>query len=290
MEIIMENNSLRVALSTDGGHIEEIFNKQQQGRHYWAYDPAIWPRRTSVCFPICGYMPEHTYTYQGNSYEIPMHGFLREQTFKVLEQTQELVLLETCYTEDTLMAYPFHYCFRICYRLENNRLSVLYQVRNLSKTEPMLFAVGSHYTYNVPIREQEEVGDFRLFFSDSSNFTQQILKDGLLSNQSIPFVWKTGMPLEQLNTSSMLLRCNAPGEHTVSLQNIRTGSKTVVSFCNFDYCVLWRPFANAPFVCIEPWMGTPQQENSTSALEEKYAMVMLEPQAYQDFTIHISVY
>ena len=53
MILTLENEFLRVALNTFGGAIESMVNKRTGTDHYWHYDPAVWPRRTAICFPIC---------------------------------------------------------------------------------------------------------------------------------------------------------------------------------------------------------------------------------------------
>lgn len=290
MEIVMENVALRVVISTAGGHIEEIADKRRGGSHYWPYDPAVWSRRTSVCFPICGGIPGQTYTYEGITYQMPMHGFLRDQLFEVTLQTPQEVWLEHRYTPETLVMYPFFYSFQIRYRLGEGGLHVTYRVENLSAYESMLFGVGSHYTYRVPVLEEESEQDVRLRFSLESSFTQLFLKDGMLSGQTAPFDHKKGISLDGLDSSSLLLQCHhRPEGHEVSLGNLKTGSRTAVAFRGFDYCVLWRPFAGAPFVCIEPWSSTPERVGSTGALENKHAMTALAPQSTQEFFIDISV-
>ncbi|HWP51066.1 MAG TPA: hypothetical protein VN626_05130, partial [Clostridia bacterium] len=82
-KITLENHALRVVFSTCGGHIEEIINKTTGYNHVWTYSTSVWPRRTSVCFPICGALLDNRYQYEGIDYEMPPHGFLREQIFEV---------------------------------------------------------------------------------------------------------------------------------------------------------------------------------------------------------------
>ena len=289
MIIWMENETLRVAVNTQGGHIEEISGKADGSGYYWSYDPTVWPRRTSVCFPICGALPDGSYTYQGNRYEMPMHGFLREQNLTVRHQSARELCLEATQTPETLRIYSFAFVFQIYYELLGRRLQVTYRVSNPSPNESLVFAVGSHYTYQVPIRQGERLEDYSLAFSPFSEFTQLHLEDGLVSQHTSSFQWKTGMPLNELDKNgSVLLRCpSQPEEHTVSLENAKTGSRTAVTFRGFDYCVLWRPFPDAPFVCIEPWSSTPEKVGNTGALESKHAMTELAPGDEKCFSLSI---
>lgn len=52
MEFVLDNGSIRVALSTAGGSFTSI---KANGREYlWQGDPAVWSGQAPICFPICG--------------------------------------------------------------------------------------------------------------------------------------------------------------------------------------------------------------------------------------------
>ena len=47
-------------------------------------------------------------------------------------------------------------------------------------------------------------------------------------------------------------------------------------FESFPYLGIWSKSSGAPFICIEPWFGLADEENSTQNLEDKKAMIRLE--------------
>ncbi|WP_390883212.1 aldose epimerase family protein [Kovacikia minuta] len=58
-------------------------------------DPALSVRGgIPILFPICGNLPDNTYTYNGQTYTLKQHGFARDLAWEVTEQvTQDRVSL-----------------------------------------------------------------------------------------------------------------------------------------------------------------------------------------------------
>ena len=51
---VIENDKIKVTLEELGAVVLSIVNKEDGVDHFWKYDPEFWPRRTHVCFPVCG--------------------------------------------------------------------------------------------------------------------------------------------------------------------------------------------------------------------------------------------
>ena len=88
MIITLKNDQVIAQLNTLGGAIESLCDAKDGKEHSWPYDAAVWPRRTSICFPICSLLKNGSYTHQGKTYQLPMHGFLRECDMQVVLQTE----------------------------------------------------------------------------------------------------------------------------------------------------------------------------------------------------------
>ena len=52
MEFVLDNGSIRVALSTAGGSFTSIAANDRE--YLWQGDPAVWSGQAPICFPICG--------------------------------------------------------------------------------------------------------------------------------------------------------------------------------------------------------------------------------------------
>ena len=73
MEFVLDNGSVRVALSTEGGSFTSI---AANGREYlWQGDPAVWSGQAPICFPICGGLRDgRAMTRSGHEINLARHG------------------------------------------------------------------------------------------------------------------------------------------------------------------------------------------------------------------------
>jgi hypothetical protein len=74
----------------------------------------------------------------------------------------------------------------------------------------------------------------------------------------------------------------------VSLKSKKSKQVLTVSFPDFNYLGIWAK-PNANFVCIEPWLGIADSEDSDRNFEHKEALISLEPQGTFTAKYFISV-
>lgn len=286
--ITLENHALRVLFSTCGGHIEEIFHKTTGRHHAWRYSDTVWPRRTSVCFPICGVLPDHRYRYEGADYGMQPHGFVREQLFSVERQSAASVTLLLTDSPATRGSFPFRFELRLRYTLEEACLSVEYEVFNPSENAPLLFSIGSHYAYAMPVAQTEQPEDYRLRLRGDFDAVRIQVADGLQAGPGECIKIGPDLPIPHLiDSRSIILSCDPSRESRVTLLNAVTQSGTQVDFIGFEHCVLWAPYAGAPFVCIEPWAGMTGQRGDDPVLAQKAGIQALAPLSRKNYLIRI---
>jgi galactose mutarotase-like enzyme len=63
---------------------------------------------------------------------------------------------------------------------------------------------------------------------------------------------------------------------TLTLKNSINENYIKLNFENFPYLGIWSKPTGAPFICIEPWFGVADDENSNQNLEDKKGMITLE--------------
>jgi galactose mutarotase-like enzyme len=258
MPINLENDQIKVVLSTYAGQIESIINKRTGNEHWWPYDQQWWPRRTSICFPICGGLVDEEYTYQGKTYRLPMHGFLREKEFRITEQSSNRVVMEYVANEETKAYYPFEFRFILTQEINDNEFKVVYTVENTGKDD-LYYAVGSHYTYKVPIIPTEEQEDYLYRFGTAQKGGKFILENGLVVGKTDDiFSGSDRLMIGGLfENGSTILDLAEINSHYIQIENTKGTAYTRVAFDGFSYCVLWAPKGRSPFACIEPWTGLP---------------------------------
>jgi len=111
-----------------------------------------------ILFPICGNLPDNTYTSQGKQYTLKQHGFARELPWQVTDQATEdkaslTVVLNS--NEQTKAVYPFDFELAFTYHMQGNTLEVQQNYTNKS-SEPMPFSFGFHPYFAVSDKTQLE--------------------------------------------------------------------------------------------------------------------------------------
>jgi galactose mutarotase-like enzyme len=100
-----------------------------------------------ILFPICGNLPDNTYTHNGQTYTLKQHGFAREQPWTVIDQqvTEDSASLTIGLTSNaqTLAVYPFEFELAFTYILDSHSLTLEQRYTNRSN-EPMPFSAGFH--------------------------------------------------------------------------------------------------------------------------------------------------
>ncbi len=110
-----------------------------------------------ILFPICGNLPDNTYTHNGKQYTLKQHGFARDLPWEFVEDhitpdsaSLSLVLNSN---EQTRAVYPFDFKVVFTYQIQGNTLEIRQQYTNLSP-EPMPFSFGFHPYFATREKEQ----------------------------------------------------------------------------------------------------------------------------------------
>lgn len=274
MRITIQNQPVAVALDTLGGAIESILDRSTGEEHYWQYDASVWPRRTSVCFPVCGALPGDGYTHRGTPYAMPMHGFLRELDMRVVSLQPEKAVLGCRSDRNTRKRYPFDFDVEVRYELRGRCLSAEYHVENPGP-KTLFFSIGSHYTYALPARQQ----DCQFRFSRPQHAGRLLIENGLMTGKSEDILCGADtLPMDCLfEAGAVIFDGNDLQTEFVAIES-NGRPFTRVECEGFPYTVLWAPKGgDSPFVCIEAWAGMPDIPGSTGELSQKFAMQTLEP-------------
>jgi galactose mutarotase-like enzyme len=99
-----------------------------------------------ILFPICGNLPDNSYTYNGQDYTLKQHGFARDLPWEVTDsvtQARASLTLVLNSNEQTRAVYPFECQLAFTYQLLGNSLEIRQRYTNYS-TEQMPFSTGLH--------------------------------------------------------------------------------------------------------------------------------------------------
>ena len=255
----LSNQKLTIRVAEHGAELSGIVANATGKEYLWQADPAFWKRHSPVLFPIVGSVWNAEYRYAGVTYPLSQHGFARDMDFTLEREAANELLFVLEDTADTLRVYPFPFRLEIGYRLTENRVEVLWRVRNRGE-RTMHFQIGAHPAFYYP------------------DYVAELDPDGLLPLNIHTFDIDTFI-LE----NSQIRR--------VDLLDLE--KRPVLSLCFTAPVVgLWSPpRKNAPFVCIEPWYGRCDRAGYTGSYEERDWVWHLEPGEVFDasYTIEIAL-
>jgi len=249
--------------------------------YLWQGDPAFWPRRSPLLFPIVGGLPGGTYSYAGKSYSMGNHGFVRDLEFRETAHDERSLRYELESDGASLAIYPFKFKLAVEYKVEGDRLAVGYEVGNAGD-ERMPFSIGAHPAFRAPLLPDEARVDFDLVFDVPETVDRHFLdSDNLCSGEKESFLrGSTSIPVtpELFDRGAIVLKDHR--SRKLSLRSRASGRFVEASFPGFPQLGIWSPKGSggavAPFVCIEPWYGVMARAGSAQELERKEAVLFLE--------------
>lgn len=279
MDYTIKNNIIEVVISDHGAEVQSVKGAHTGEEYMWQADPEIWGRHAPVLFPIVGRLKNDEYKYQGKTYHMGQHGFARDCDFEVENHTQESITFLLKDNEKTREMYPFKFEFRVNYNLMNNLLEENFSVVNKSD-ETMIFGVGGHPGFNLPVNNGEEKEDYYFDMHPSIARVKIPLKGAYLdwNNRSLASTDSfIGLSDELFKDDALIYELHGH-DNKVSLRTDKSKFHINVWTRNAPYVGIWSQYPNtANYVCIEPWWGFADREDADGELEHKYGMNHLEP-------------
>lgn len=273
----LQNSKLKIAVKKTGAELCEISSVKNKTPFMWNANPNIWGSYAPNLFPIIGALKQDSYIFEGKKYTLPKHGFVRHNhAIELHEQTEKILTFKLTHNDELLKVYPFKFDFFITYTLIDNTLEVLHRVKN-ADTKTMYFSVGGHPAFKCPVFENENYEDYHLEFEHLENSKRHLInmKNGLIANDTeTVFNNSNKIYLQHQLFEKDALVFKDLKSRKVSLKTKNHGTILTVSFTEFNYLGIWaKPTGN--YVCIEPWLGIADVENSNQNLIEKEGIIAL---------------
>lgn len=270
----IQNNRIAISVSPRGAELQSLLDKQSGKEYLWQANPAFWGKHSPILFPIVGALKDGVYKYKGTTYALPRHGFAREMDFELHRQDAKSLSLLLRSNTETLKKFPFAFELYIEYALTANGISVTYSIQNIGSAD-MLFSIGGHPAFNLPLSAGENYEDYVLEFNKEENEGRWLLQDGLLKNGTTPLLTNTRLlPLKkELFYADAIVLKNLKS-NKVKLASKKTGEGFEFSFEGFPYLGIWAA-KDADFICIEPWCGIADSVESNQELSDKEGIINL---------------
>lgn len=289
MLITIENGSLSLTVDTLGA---QMMSLQKNGTEYlWQGDSKYWGDRAPILFPFIARLTNNSYTFQGKTYPMTIHGFANASAFSVAEQTGDTLVLELSANEKTLVQYPIDFVLRVIFQLEGDTLKTTYHVENRSGVT-MPFGIGGHPGFRVPVGENEKFEDYYLEFSlpcqpDRVGFTPQVYLSGHDERYPLEEDRRISLSHGLFDEDAIILKNMA---REVTLKSRASCHSVTMAYPRMPYLGIWHwPHTDAPYVCIEPWSSLPSRQDVVEEFSCKSDLVQLESGGVYDNTWTITL-
>ncbi|MEO0331660.1 MAG: aldose 1-epimerase family protein, partial [Bacteroidota bacterium] len=160
---ILENDHLTVTFKAEGAELVSVRSKADNQEYIWQADPAVWARHAPVLFPIVGRLKGDQYQVNEAVYSMGQHGFARDQSFSVVDQSSTEITFGLTASPETQKIYPFNFVLDIRYTLREDELNVAYQVINRDQAV-MPFSIGAHPAFYCPAQQEQQWEEYHLQF------------------------------------------------------------------------------------------------------------------------------
>jgi galactose mutarotase-like enzyme len=232
-------------------------------------DPTLSVRGGNpILFPICGNLPDNTYTHQGGTYTLKQHGFARDLPWEVIAQETDHCASLTISLESnttTYAVYPFDFQLALTYQLQGNDLKILQRLTNHSP-EKMPSSLGYHPYF--------QVGDKNQLALDipATQYQNQITKE------MHPFSGRLDFEQDEIDIAFQDVSRPSSGYTDRSRRHqIRLSYSDV-----YSTLVFWT-VKGKEYICLEPWTAP------RNALNTGESLIYLDPDATFNSWVEISV-
>ena len=253
-----ENSQAQLEVVPDRGGIITHWRIQNHDILYFDKerfaDPSLSVRGgIPILFPICGNLPNNTYSYNGENYTLKQHGFARDLPWLVTEQsTNNLASLTLVLNsnDQTRAVYPFDFQLTFKYILQGNTLEIQQRYTNHSQ-EAMPFSTGLHPYFFT--RDKTKL-DYEI---PGTQYQDQITK------KVHPFTGSFDLSSDEIDVAFWQLsdNCASVIDTTDKLQLTLTYSDI------YSTLVFWT-IKGKDYYCLEPWSAPRNAMNTGEHLIE----------------------
>ena len=278
MEYTIENEYLKLTVTTWGAQVKSVVRKCDNVEHIWQADKDVWGYHAPILFPHAGKVVGNKIIAKGQEFEATQHGFARLMEHDFVEQSKDTIVLELCSNEETLAKFPYEFRLISTFTLEADTVHHTLTVENLDEEE-LPFGVGYHPGFTVPFDDKHVATDYELRFSEmESPICINNLPHGLMHGN----IYYLGSNIQTIPVDERLFANDSHcmvglKSQTLGLYERGTGRGVVCNISEFPYTLIWSKPGMPKFVCIEPWHSLPSPENGTSDWNEKPAAAVLQP-------------
>lgn len=271
----LKYGNVEIAVADRGA---ELRSYKVNGEEFmWDRQPEFWAASSPVLFPFVGTIKNGAYSFDGEKYEISTrHGFARTEDFELVEKTENSLKFRFSSNKETLEKYPFEFELFITYTIVGNTLEIGYNVVNKNDSD-MYFSLGTHPAFALDVNNDIKLSDYYLEFEKNETSKKYKLNEkGLVLDEKVDCLNNENkLHITETVFDDDAIIFEGLKSEKVVIKNSKNSKELSVEYKGFPYVAFWSK-SKAPFVCIEPWYGISDFENTSGKLEEKIGILKLE--------------
>jgi len=263
----LKNDKYRLKIDSFGAElISASFNNEE---YLHQKEEVYWNRSSPVLFPIVGKLKNNNYKYKNKNYSLPIHGLARHKEFTFVEKSQNSLVFSLSEDENSLKHYPFIFTLQITYILKEDSFDIVYEV---SSKEDILFSLGAHPAFVLKASLDNTYLEFKE--KEELDLLCLNLENGCINKRVKHYLNSKILPLKKNIFKNDALIFEATKSQEVSLKNKENEKSVRIVYEDFPFIGFWAPI-NADFVCMEPWCGIADEEDTNYIFEEKKGIISL---------------
>ena len=254
----------------------------------WNGDPAWWSGRAPLLFPVVGGLVDGRYRLDGETFELPRHGFARRKMFKVVEHGPALAVFRLVDDAETRAVYPFAFSLTVRFEVSGARLIQTVEIAN-SGEQPMPASLGFHPAFLWPLPYGDAREAHRIVFDkDEPAPVRGLGSDSQIAREPFP----TPVEGRVLRLHDGLFEHDTVVFDVLESRSLRYGAEggpqLEISFEGLPHLGVWTK-PGAPYICIEPWCGFADESGFAGELREKPGVFDVTPGSTKTFAMSIAL-
>lgn len=250
------NDELKVAVSPVGAEMHHLTDARTGQEYLWQGDGRYWSGHSPILFPAVGGLWDGTFRYEGQTYAMPKHGFMRGRTWSVMSREPSGVTFGASDRDEDRAVFPWPYQLRVSYTLRGRKVTVAFEVNNPGATE-LYFQMGGHPGITLPDFKEEEPVNGYLKLEGEPRGVLRAGRQGCTEPERhpVPLTADGLVPLSVETFANEALIFD--GGQVKAATVLRTDRSPLVRVeSTAPVWLFWSPQGvHSPFVCAEPWYG-----------------------------------
>lgn len=235
----------------------------------------FWKRRWSVLFPNVGKCKKNQTIMNSKTYEIQPDGFAKDFEFEPITKLDNFHSYVLKSNDRILEKYPYKFSLYVTYRLDENKLTTIYKAINEGDVD-MPFGIGSSPAFKIDLEELKNENYYLEFEEDEEKIHFLYLIDGLVGTEYAKNIMHDKRTIklngDMFKNDAIIMKGLKSKKVTLKAKD---GRKILsLDYTGFPYLAIWSK-TNSPFICISPWMTTPDTVKGTGVFRQKGDIIIL---------------